>query len=125
MICAQDDVESLLRPERRARLPLRRQLQLYLDPFLLFKDVTRGNARQRELALSYNRGLRWILPSYLRRWIFIACALFLAIAPTDALASQHEFFLVPATAVAVAFSVAFTVVVVIAAAWLLTFSGEL
>lgn len=117
-----DEVESLLLAERRARLPLRRQVQLYLDPFPLFKDATRGSAHQRELALTYNRGLRWILPAYLRRWLSIAGVLFLAIAPTDALAAQHQAFLVAATAVAVAFSVAFAVAIVIGAAWLLTFA---
>ena len=116
------DVEALLIPRERARLPLARQILIYLDPFQLFKDATRGSAHQRELALTYNRGLRWILPSYIRRWLFIAAVLFLAIAPTDALAAQHHAFLVPATAIAVAFSVAFTVVVLIAAAWLLTFA---
>jgi hypothetical protein len=121
-MAAKEEVESLLLAERRARLPFGRQVQLYLDPFQLFKDATRGSAHQRELALTYNRGLRWILPSYLRRWLFIAGVLFLAIAPTDALAAQHQAFLVPATAVAVAFSVAFAVAVVIAAAWLLTFA---
>jgi hypothetical protein len=116
------DVEALLIPGRRARLPLRRQLLVYLDPFQLFKDATRGTAHQREMALSYNRRLRWILPSYLRRWLVITGLLFLAIAPTDALAAQHELFLVPATAVAVAFSMALAVLVVIAATWLLTYA---
>jgi hypothetical protein len=121
-MATKDEVESLLLAERRARLSFGRQVQLYLDPFQLFKDATRGSAHQRELALTYNRGLRWILPSYLRRWLFIAGMLFLAIAPTDALAAQHDVFQVPATAIAVAFSVAFAVVVVIAAAWLLTYA---
>jgi hypothetical protein len=116
------DVEALLDPARRAGLPLGRQVLLYLDPFQLFKDATRGSARQRELALSYNRRLRWVLPSYLRRWLLIAGLLFLAISPTDALAAQHSAFLVPATAIAVGFSVAFAVVVVIGAAWLLTYA---
>ena len=65
---SEEEVEALLRREVRARLPLARQLLLYLDPFSLFKDASRG----RERALSYNRALRWILLSYLRRWSCIA-----------------------------------------------------
>ena len=37
------DVESLLIRERRARLPLPRQIALYLDPFALFMDVSSGS----------------------------------------------------------------------------------
>jgi hypothetical protein len=53
------EVEQLSR--RRARLPLRRQLILYLNPFALFKDAARGPAWMREHALSYNRAMRWML----------------------------------------------------------------
>src|SRR5687768_4973134 len=80
----EEDLEALLRRDVRARLPLVRQFLLYLDPFALFKDASRG----RERALSYNRDLRWILLHYLRRWSCIAATLFLAIAPTESLAAQ-------------------------------------
>ena len=79
--------ELLLTPQNRARLPLARQLLLYLDPFALFKDASTGTRPVRERALSYNRAMRWILVTYLRRWMVIAFSLFLCIAPTEAFAS--------------------------------------
>jgi hypothetical protein len=113
------DVESLLIRERRARLPLPRQILLYLDPFALFKDASSGPPPARERALSYNRAMRWILVSYIRRWVMIAASLFLAIAPTQALAAEAKFFLIPAAAFAVGSSIAVTVTVLIFAVYLL------
>src|SRR5262245_53615736 len=81
------DVEALLAPQIRAGLPLAQQVQLYLDPFALFKDASSGTKPMRERALSYNRAMRWILVSYLRRWVMIAFASFLCIAPAEAFAS--------------------------------------
>src|SRR5436305_115132 len=91
----------LLTRQARASLPLARQLLLYLDPFAFFKDASGGPAREQERALSYNRAQRWILIPYIRRWILIAGASFLAIAPAEALAAQAAFFIVPAAAFAV------------------------
>lgn len=119
------DVEALLRPDRRAQLPMSRQILLYLDPFSLFKDASRGSAHQQERALRYNRGLRWILPSYLRRWVLIAAALFMCIAPTEALAAQQSVFIVPAAAFAVGCCIAVTVTVLIGAVYLLLSSKAL
>jgi hypothetical protein len=113
------DVEALLDPGARARLALRRQVHLYLDPFALFKDATRGPRHQRELALSWNRRMRWMLVPYIRRWGFIACALFLGIAPAEAMAAQYPATLLPATMLAVGACVAFVVVVCASAAYLL------
>jgi hypothetical protein len=113
------DVESLLIRERRARLPLPRQILLYLDPFALFKDASSGPPPARERALSYNRAMRWILVSYIRRWVMIAASLFLAIAPTQALAAEAKFFVIPAAAFAVGSSIAVTVTVLIFAVYLL------
>ena len=112
------DVEQLLSRELRARLPLARQVLLYLDPFAFFKDAASGTALVRERNLSYNRGMRWLLVRYLRRWIFIAAALFLAIAPAEAMAAQASLVIVPA-ALAVAFCIATTVSFCIATAYLL------
>ena len=108
----------LLNREARAALPLHRQLLLYLDPFALFMDASRGTTTVRSRALSYNRAMRWMLVPYLRRWILIASSLFLGIAPAEALAAQASLVIVPA-AVAVGFCIAATVSVVIAAAYLL------
>jgi hypothetical protein len=107
------EVESLLTREVRSRLPLARQVRLYLDPFALFKDASGG----RERALSYNRAMRWILLSYLRRWLLIAASLFLAIAPAEALAADAT--IVPAAAIAVGFCVALVVLACTAAAYFL------
>jgi len=113
------DVESLLIRERRERLPLPRQLALYLHPFALFKDASSGPPPARERALSYNRAMRWMLVSYIRRWVLIAASLFLAIAPTEALAAQAKFFIIPAAAFAVGSSIAVTVTVLTFAVYLL------
>ena len=107
------DVEQLLIREYRSRLNLGRQLLLYLDPFLLFKDVSTG----RERALSYNRTMRWMLLPYLRRWLLIAGSLFVGIAPAEALAADAT--IVPAAAIAVGFCVAMAVLACIAAAYLM------
>ena len=114
-----DDVEALLIREQRARLPLPRQVLLYLDPFSLFKDASQGPALARERARSYNRALRWVLVHYIRRWILIAASLFLAIAPAQALAAQAKIFIIPAAAFAVGASIAIAVAVLIAAVYLL------
>ena len=113
------DVESLLIRERRERLPLPRQLALYLHPFALFKDASSGPPPARERALSYNRAMRWMLVPYIRRWVMIAASLFLAIAPTEALAAQAKFFIIPAAAFAVGSSIAVTVTVLTFAVYLL------
>ncbi|HYG55124.1 MAG TPA: hypothetical protein VD965_07485 [Burkholderiales bacterium] len=113
------DVESLLDREARAALPLGRQLMLYLNPFALFKDASRGNVLVRQAALSYNRAMRWVLVTYLRRWALIAGLSFLCIAPGEALAAQSPIFLIPTAAIAVGFCIAVAVIATTAAAWLL------
>jgi hypothetical protein len=112
------EVEQLLSYELRARLPLGRQILLYLDPFAFFKDASSGTAMVRERNLSYNRGMRWVLVPYLRRWLLIAAALFLAIAPAEAMAAEASLVIGPA-ALAVAFCIATTVAFCIATAYLL------
>ena len=113
------DVETLLIRGERARLPLPRQLLLYLDPFALFKDASRGPALARASALSYNRTMRWILVPYIRRWILIAASLFLAISPAEALAAEAKIFIIPAAAFAVGASIAIAVTCLIGAVYLL------
>ena len=114
-----EDVEALLRRERRAALPLAKQLLLYLDPFSLFKDASRGSRFARECALSYNRAVRWVLIPYIRRWIFIALVLFLAITPAEAMAAHGPAFIIPAAAFAVGTCIAVTVAAVMAAVYFL------
>jgi hypothetical protein len=107
--------KTFLSREARAALPLSRQVLLYLDPFALFMDASHGTNVVRQRALSYNRSMRWMLVPYLRRWACIAGALFLSIAPAEAVAAQ---VIVPA-ALAVGFCIAATVAFVIATAYLL------
>jgi len=106
----------LLDRNARAALPLRRQLLLYLDPFALFMDASRGPVGVRRRALAYNRAMRWMLVPYMRRWITIAAASLAGIAPAEALAAPAS--AVPAAALAVGFCIAFTVSCCIAAAYL-------
>jgi hypothetical protein len=114
-----EDVEALLKPDIRARLPFSRLVLLYLDPFALFKDASRGNAYAQKLAISYNRAMRWMLLRYVRRWAMIAASLFLSIAPAEAAAAQVSFFIIPAAASAVGCCVAVTVMVCTATSYVL------
>jgi hypothetical protein len=114
-----EEVEVLLGPDARARLPLWRQLVLYLNPFALFKDAARGPAWMREQALKYNRAMRWMLLPYVRRWVLIGAASFAGIAPAEALAAQSSFFIIPAAASAVSSCVAAAVIVCTLTAYLL------
>ena len=111
-----NEIEGLLRRDARSRLPLGRQLLIYLDPFALFKDASRGPARARERALDYNRAMRWMLVPYIRRWTAIAGILALLIAPAEAAAAQSA---IPTAALAVGSCIAFAVVFVTAAVYLL------
>lgn len=113
------EVEGLLNGEARSRLPLVRQIFIYLDPFALFKDASRGPLGAREGALSYNRAMRWMLVPYIRRWIVIAASLALLISPAEAAAAQQAAFAIPMAALAVACCIALTVSAVTAAVYLL------
>ena len=113
------DVERLLNGEARSRLPLLRQILIYLDPFALFKDASQGSQRARERALSYNRAMRWMLLPYIRRWIAIAASAALLISPAEAAAAQKAVFAIPMVALAVACCIALTVALVTVAVYLL------
>jgi hypothetical protein len=113
------EVEALLSGEARSRLPLVRQLLIYLDPFSLFKDASSGPAPARERALSYNRAMRWILVAYIRRWIVIAASFALLISPAQAAAAERAMFAIPMAALAVGCCIAITVVAVTASVYLL------
>jgi len=113
------DVERLLNGEARSRLPLVRQILIYLDPFALFKDASSGPDRARELALAYNRAMRWMLVPYIRRWAAIAGALALLISPAEAAAAQQAAFAIPTAAIAVGCCIAATVAALTIAVYLL------
>lgn len=113
------EVETLLKKEARSRLPLLRQIFIYLDPFALFKDASCGTAQARALAVSYNRAMRWMLVPYIRRWLAIAASLGLMIAPAEAAAAQQAAFTIPMAAIAVACCIAITIALVTAAVYLL------
>ena len=114
-----EEVEALLTADARARLPLGRQLLVYLNPFSLFKDASCGPASMRERARSYNRAMRWMLLPYVRRWTTIAAACFAGIAPTEALAGEAAVFMIPAATSAVGCCVAVTMVACTLAAYVL------
>lgn len=99
------DVESLLTREARSGLPFAQLLRLYLDPGALFKDVSRGSAAVQRSALSYNRRMRHLLLPYIRRWTAIAAVMVFAVFPAEA-----ALLIVPAAALAVAGSIAVTVI---------------
>ena len=107
------DVELLLIREQRAHLPLARQVILYLDPFALFKDASRGSAQTRQRALSYNCTMRWLLLAYIRRWMVIGASFFAAFAPAEALAANAKIFLIPAAAFAVGGDIAVAITILI------------
>ena len=113
------EVEVLLKREARSRLPLVRQLLIYLDPFALFKDASSGPARARENALSYNRAMRWMLLPYIRRWVAIAASFALLISPAEAAAAQQGLLAIPMAALAVGCCIALTVVAVTVTVYLL------
>jgi hypothetical protein len=113
------EVETLLDGEARSRLPLARQVFIYLDPFALFKDASHGPAPVRERALSYNRAMRWMLLPYIRRWIAIAVSLALLISPAEAAAAQQAVFAIPMAALAVGCCIAITVTAFTVAVYLL------
>ena len=110
---------TLLHREARAALPLRRQLLIYLDPFALFMDASRGSGPVRRTALRYNRAMRWMLVPYLRRWGLIAMLLFLGIMPTEALAAQSPIFIIPTAAIALGCCIALAITALTAAVYLL------
>ena len=104
------DVEKLLQSAARTDLPFRRLLVLYLDPFALFKDASRGPDSVRQRARSYNRSMRWMLLRYARRWLFIALSLFACVLPAEALAAEQPMFKIPAAACAVGSCMAIAVI---------------
>lgn len=113
------DMEALLTREGRARLPLRRQLVLYLDPFAFFKDASSGNDWSRRHARSYNCARRSILLTYIRRWLLIAVGSFLGIASAEALAAHVPLFIIPAAGFGIGCSVALAVAAWASAAYVL------
>ena len=118
------EVEVLLKREARSRLPLLRQLLIYLDPFALFKDAHSGPVRARENALSYNRAMRWMLLPYIRRWVAIAASMALLIAPAEAAAAQQAMLAIPTAALAVGCCIAVTVAAVTVTVYLLLGSRD-
>ena len=114
-----DDAEALLTREGRARLPLTRLLLLYLDPFAYFKDASRGPRWAREQARSYNRERRFLLLTYIRRWLVIAAGSFLAIALAEPLAAHVPLLIIPAAGFGIGCAVAVAVAACTCAAYFL------
>ena len=113
----QPDFDRLLTAEGRAQLPLARLLLLYLDPFALFMDASRGPAWLRERAISHNRARRPILLTYIRRWLSIAACSFMGIALAEVMAAHKPLFIIPAAGFGIACSFAIAVAACTCAAY--------
>lgn len=118
------EVEALARRDARGRLPLVRLLLLYLDPFSLFKDATRGSLYERSRALSYNRSMRWMLLAYVRRWIAIGATFLAGTGLAEAASAGSGFFVISAAAFGVAFALSFAITAYTLAAYLLLGVGR-
>jgi hypothetical protein len=101
--------ESLLRRETRAALSFSRLLRLYLDPGALLKDASRGSLLVRQQARRYNARHRWMLLTYVRRWMTIAMLFFAAVGAAEALGAGQPF----TPAVAASFALACCIAVVV------------
>jgi hypothetical protein len=113
------DVETLLTPEARARLPFSHQLMLYLDPFAFFKDASRGTSWAREAARRYNRRQRSMLLTYIRRRLLIAAGSFFGITSAETLAGHLPLFIIPAAGFGIGCSIALVFSLWISAIYLL------
>lgn len=119
-----DQIELLLRADHRAQLPFGRLLALYLDPFALFKDATRGTDLARRSARSYNRSLRWVLLPYMQRWLLIAVLLYGGVMPAERYTAALPLLKISAAACAVGSCVALAVMVWTAVAYVLLAARE-
>lgn len=111
------EYQRLLTREGRASLSLPRLVLLYLDPFALFMDASRGPAWRRERAISFNRERRFMLLAYIRRWLMIAFGSYLGIASAEALAAHAPLFIIPAVGFGIGCSIALTVAACTSAAY--------
>ena len=118
-LAQRDDVEHLLRPEHRARLPMTRQFALYFNPFSLFKDASTGPLWSRESARAYNRASRWMLLLYVRRWLSIAALSFFGLLPAEAMAAQAPAMIIPVAGLGLGFCIAIVVALWAAAAYVM------
>ncbi|HZQ75352.1 MAG TPA: hypothetical protein VFB08_20755 [Burkholderiales bacterium] len=100
------DVESLARPEVRARLPLWQLVRLYLDPFALFKNASAGTPGAQAEALDYNRRHRRILLAYAWRWLVIGGGCLGGMSLLAALARAEPVLIVPIVGLEIGFSAA-------------------
>jgi len=116
-----DEIDGLLRPEARAALPFARLLRIYLDPFFLFKDASRGTPGMQERSIRYNCAMRWMLLHYIRRWLAIALLLFAGIEPVQARAADNAILLIPVATLAIGCALA--VVIITCAACCYVFLG--
>jgi hypothetical protein len=100
------EVEALARPEVRAALSFWALLRLYLDPFVLFKNVTTGTRWAQAQALQYNCRHRRMLLAYVRRWAVIGLACITSLLPLAAVARTEPVLLVPILGLELGFSTA-------------------
>lgn len=121
---AVDQTEALLRPEMRAGLPFGVLLRLYLDPGMIFKDASRGSWLAREQARRYNERHRWMLLTYVRRWMTIAGVFLAGVAGAESLGRGEPEWTLLAAGFAVVSCIAVTVSVQTAMAHVLLRPGK-
>jgi hypothetical protein len=74
----------------QAELSLAYLLFLYLWPFSIFKDATRGNLFERTAAYRYNREKRVYMPGYSFRWFILSVAFVLLTTAFQSASHQVE-----------------------------------
>ena len=87
-------------------------LRLYLDPFVLFKNVTVGPPAARFEALRHNRRHRAILLTYARRWAAIALLCVCAMAALGAAVRGAPILCIPILGLELGFSAAVFILLV-------------
>lgn len=105
--------------ERHQDQGLGEMLLLYVWPFWMFLDCTKGTALERAIKYRHNQQMRVYLPGYALKWIAIACLLLFsgAAASSGTCTACLWYFL--STLLLTLFTFSFVVLVVIYAGYLL------
>jgi hypothetical protein len=87
-------------------------LRLYLDPFVVFKNINVGPPSAQMDALRFNRRHRGFLLIYARRWATIAVLCAFGMMPLGALAGEAPMLALPILGLVLGFSAAVCMLVV-------------
>lgn len=94
--------------------PLWKLLYRYLWPFQYFRDVNRGSRMERQQNYRHNRAMRVHLPGFMAKWVLLTATWFAFGGLMEAAFDSA----IPAACCFMTGSWAFTVVVLLAAAWI-------